>query len=70
MSDRDANCFWAVWCKGQEWPGLFASESAAKDRVHILAKSNVGAEVHLMKISSIGTVKYPNDPVATGDMAS
>lgn len=68
MRDRDATSFWAVWAPGQEWPSFYASEKMAREAAHRLAKSNIGAQVHLMKVASVGTVEYPSEPRLSGQL--
>lgn len=69
MQTRSEHDFWAVWKSGLEWPMLFASETMAKEKAHLLAKDAVGQTVHLMKIQSIGTAEYPATPRLTGNLA-
>lgn len=69
MSDtRDEKSFWAVWAPGQDWPNLYSSEINARQAAHTKAKSNVGAVVHLMRLTSVGEVEYPAKPRLSGDL--
>jgi hypothetical protein len=68
LETRNINEFWAVWHEGMEWPQLLYSESMARERAHVLAKSCIGVTVHLLKFNIVGTACYPSEPKLTGQL--
>ena len=63
MEDR----FWAVWKCGLEWPQLYSNRETARERAHQLARQNIGVVIRLMKLTEIGTVRYPSVPDTSGE---
>jgi hypothetical protein len=67
--DRWANVL-GIWTDGYDAPELFKSREDAAKRAYDVARSNSGIVVHLMQMTSAGTVKYPSQPTASGILAS
>jgi hypothetical protein len=69
-NDHKPPTFWGVWKVGLEVPELFASREQAAHRAYEMARLDVGITIHLLEMSSTGTVEFPDRPTAIGSLAS
>jgi hypothetical protein len=58
---------WAVWGPGEDLPQLHVSRADAIDHADTLARMHIGQTIHVFKLTSVGTISYPNTPTKTGE---
>jgi len=62
-NQSDVPAFWSVWASPLDTPEIFASRDDAVRRAHDVARLYIGEKVHLMELTSVGTVEVLNDQV-------
>ena len=49
-------------------PQLHVSRADAVEHADTLARMHVGQTIHVFKLTSVGTISYPNTPTKTGEV--
>src|SRR5437762_866357 len=59
---------WLVWTPGEDFPKMHKSREKAIEQAEASARLHLGATIGMFKLTSVGSIKYPDSPLITGEM--